>query len=53
MSYNAKTIAPEALAVEGASLLQKHKIQALLVKDADGELVGALNFQDLLQAGVV
>jgi arabinose-5-phosphate isomerase len=53
MSRNAKTIRPEALAEEGANLMQQHKIQALLVISASGELAGALNFQDLLQAGVV
>jgi arabinose-5-phosphate isomerase len=46
-------IAPDALAVEAVQLMQKHAIQGLLVIDHDGQLVGALNFQDLLRAGVV
>jgi arabinose-5-phosphate isomerase len=33
--------------------MQEHAIQGLLVIDRSGELVGALNFQDLLKAGVV
>jgi arabinose-5-phosphate isomerase len=33
--------------------MQSHRIQGVLVTDRDGRLVGALNFQDLLQAGVV
>ena len=33
--------------------MQQHAIQGLLVTDDDGRLVGALNFQDLLKAGVV
>jgi arabinose-5-phosphate isomerase len=33
--------------------MQNHRIQGLLVTDDNGVLVGALNFQDLLQAGVV
>jgi len=33
--------------------MQSHSIQGLLVTDQDGQLVGALNFQDLLKAGVV
>jgi CBS domain-containing protein len=33
--------------------MQKHAIQGLLVIDAEDNLVGALNFQDLLRAGVV
>ena len=53
MTRGGKTIHPGALAAEGAQLMQAHKIQGLLVVDDDGRLVGALNFQDLLQAGVV
>jgi arabinose-5-phosphate isomerase len=34
-------------------MMQQHAIQGLLVTDDDGRLVGALNFQDLLKAGVV
>jgi arabinose-5-phosphate isomerase len=33
--------------------MQKHRIQGLLVTDEADRLVGALNFQDLLKAGVV
>ena len=40
-------------AVEAMQLMQKHAIQGLLVIDHEGRLVGALNFQDLLRAGVV
>jgi arabinose-5-phosphate isomerase len=39
--------------MEAMHLMQKHAIQGLLVVDAGGRLVGALNFQDLLKAGVV
>ncbi|GAB4188247.1 MAG: KpsF/GutQ family sugar-phosphate isomerase [Wenzhouxiangellaceae bacterium] len=53
MSRSAVTIGPDALAAEAVELMQRHKIQGLLVTDADGILVGALNFQDLLQSGVV
>ncbi len=53
MTRAPRTIGPDALAEEAAQLMQEHKIQALLVVDDDGSLVGALNFQDLLQAGVV
>jgi arabinose-5-phosphate isomerase len=53
MTPGGKTIRPDALAAEGAQLMQAHKIQGLLVVDDDVRLVGALNFQDLLQAGVV
>jgi arabinose-5-phosphate isomerase len=53
MTPGGKSIAPDALAVEAMQLMQKHAIQGLLVVDHSGELVGALNFQDLLRAGVV
>ncbi len=53
MTHGGKHISPKALAMEAAQLMQAHSIQGLLVIDDDGQLVGALNFQDLLQAGVV
>ena len=52
MTRDGKHIAPDALAMEAANLMQTHAIQGLLVIDTDGQLVGALNFQDLLKAGV-
>jgi arabinose-5-phosphate isomerase len=53
MTHGGKHISPNALAMEAANLMQKHTIQGLLVINDEGKLVGALNFQDLLQAGVV
>jgi arabinose-5-phosphate isomerase len=53
MTAGGKHIAPDALAVEAMQLMQKHAIQGLLVIDKEDNLVGALNFQDLLRAGVV
>ena len=53
MTPGGKHIGPDALAVEAARMMQEHRIQGLLVINADDELVGALNFQDLLKAGVV
>ena len=53
MTAGGKRIAPQALATEAAHLMQRHAIQGLLVTDEAGNLVGALNFQDLLRAGVV
>jgi arabinose-5-phosphate isomerase len=53
MSRGGKHISPQALAMEAVQLMQAHSIQGLLVIDDDGQLVGALNFQDLLKAGVV
>ena len=53
MTRGGKSIRPDALAAEAVQLMQQHRIQALLVIDVSGQLVGALNFQDLLAAGVV
>jgi len=53
MTHQPKTIGPGRLAAEAAQLMETHKIQALLVTDADGRLAGALNIHDLLRARVV
>ena len=53
MTRNSKTIDSQALAVEAVRMLQQFKIQGLLVVDADSRLQGVLNFNDLLQAGVI
>jgi arabinose-5-phosphate isomerase len=53
MTRNGKTIQPQALAVEAVKMLQQYKVQGLLVVDDDSHLQGVLNFNDLLQAGVV
>lgn len=53
MTRHPKTIAADALAVEAVEKMDTHKINGLLVADADGRLVGALNMHDLLRAGVV
>ncbi len=44
---------PELLAAEAAERMERHRINALLVTDAEQRLVGALNMHDLLRAGVV
>jgi arabinose-5-phosphate isomerase len=53
MTRNGKTISADALAVEAVKLLQQYKVQGLLVVDDDLRLLGVLNFNDLLQAGVI
>ncbi len=52
MTPDPVTISADALAVEGVHCMQTHKIQGLLVTD-NQRLIGALNFHDLLQHGVV
>ena len=53
MTRNCKTVSPDMLAAEALQLMDKHKINALLVVAGDNTLVGALNMHDLLRAGVV
>ena len=53
MTRAPRTIDADALAVEAAQLMEAHKINALLVVDGDGRVVGALNIHDLLRARVV
>ena len=53
MTRDVKTIEQQALAVEAVKILQKHKVQGLLVADHKSRLLGVLNFHDLLRAGVV
>ena len=53
MTRGGRHIRPDALAEEAVHMMQEHAIQGLLVTDGDHRLVGALNFQDLLRAGVV
>ncbi|KAF1045908.1 KpsF/GutQ family sugar-phosphate isomerase [Xylophilus sp.] len=48
-----RTVRAEALAVEAAQLMEQHGITRLLVTNADGRLVGAINSSDLLRAKVI
>jgi len=53
MSSAPRSIRPEALAAEAVQLMEAHKVSQLLVVDARGELVGALNMHDLFRAKVI
>lgn len=53
MRINPLTIRPEQLAIDAVAVMEDRKINALLVTDAAGQLVGALNMHDLLRAKVV
>lgn len=53
MTKGCKTASPEMLAVEAVNMLEKYNINSLVVVDADGALVGALNMHDLFRAGVM
>lgn len=53
MHSSPKTISEDKLAAEAVELMESRKINALLVTDANGDLIGALNMLDLLIAKVV
>ncbi|MDP1791892.1 MAG: KpsF/GutQ family sugar-phosphate isomerase [Methylibium sp.] len=48
-----RTVRDDALAVDAADLMETHRITSVLVVDAQGALVGALNINDLLRAKVI
>ena len=48
-----RTVAPDALAVEAADLMEQHRITSVLVVDREGRLCGALNSHDLMRAKVI
>jgi arabinose-5-phosphate isomerase len=53
MTTSCKTAHPDMLAAEALELMQRYKINALLITDSDHTLVGAINMHDMLRAGVV
>jgi arabinose-5-phosphate isomerase len=53
MTRGAKTVGADMLAAEAVLLMETHRITSLIVVDAAGRAVGALNVHDLLRAGVV
>lgn len=53
MTRSPRTIGAERLAVEAVEMMERHKVNQLLVTDAAGQLAGALNMHDLFRAKVV
>ena len=53
MHENSRVAPANILAAEAVHLMEEYKITSLLVADADGRLVGALNIHDLFRAGVM
>ena len=47
------TVTPDTMAAEALLILERNKITGLLVVDAGGRLLGALNIHDLFRAGVM
>ncbi len=50
---NPRAIGPDRLAVEAVEMMERHKINQLLVMDEAGNLCGALDMHDLFRAKVV
>ena len=53
MHHRPRRVSPDALAAEAASLMEHERITTVLVADADGRLVGAVNSNDLMRAKVI
>lgn len=53
MTRNGVTLQAESRAVEAKERLMKHKISAAPVVDENGLLVGAINLQNIYEAGIL
>ncbi len=53
MHANPRTVLADALAVDAVELMEQRQITSVLVTDAQGLLVGALNTNDLMRAKVI
>ena len=48
-----RTIGPDRLAAEAVEIMERHKVNQILVVDEDRRLLGALNMHDLFRAKVI
>ena len=53
MHPNPRLVREDALAVDAADMMERHRVTSLLVVDADERLIGALNSNDLMRAKVI
>ncbi|HEY3597637.1 MAG TPA: arabinose 5-phosphate isomerase KdsD [Paraburkholderia sp.] len=53
MTHSPRTIGPDRLAVEAVELMERHRINQMLVVDEAGKLIGALNMHDLFSKKVI
>jgi arabinose-5-phosphate isomerase len=53
MSGHPRTIGPERLAAEAVEIMERNKVNQILVVDESKRLVGALNMHDLFRAKVI
>ena len=53
MHHGPRTVRADALGVEAAEMMETHRINSLLVVDANGVLSGAISINDLMRAKVI
>jgi arabinose-5-phosphate isomerase len=53
MTPNPRTISPDLLAAEAVEMMERYRINQLVVTDKSGKLLGALNLHDLFAAQVI
>ena len=53
MHHGPRLVREDALAVDAAGVMEQHRVTSVLVVDAGGALVGALNSNDLMRAKVI
>jgi arabinose-5-phosphate isomerase len=53
MTRGPRTIGPDKLAVEAVEIMERYKVNQLVVVDEDQKLLGALNMHDLFRAKVI
>jgi arabinose-5-phosphate isomerase len=53
MHRQPRQVSADALAVDAADVMERHRVTSVLVVDSDGRLVGALNSNDLMRAKVI
>ena len=53
MTRGPRTISPDKLAAEAVQIMERHKVNQLLVVDREQRLIGALNMHDLFKAKVI
>ncbi|HEU5434868.1 MAG TPA: KpsF/GutQ family sugar-phosphate isomerase [Telluria sp.] len=53
MHFNPRRVRAEQLAVDAVAIMEEHRINQMLVVDADDKLVGALHIHDLTRAKVI
>ncbi len=53
MTRGPRTIGPDKLAAEAVEVMERFKVNQMLVVDADQKLLGALNMHDLFRAKVI